>query len=116
MPDKIRPSDAAAGKTDWAALDALTDSEVEAAAAADPDCPSNVGGAHLMARAKKLRMTMKLSQSTFSERYHIPLATLISWERHEVNPDAVALAFLDAIAADPDGIAAALARSREAAE
>ena len=118
MSDTTRRSDQQAlhaGKTDWVALDALTDAEVEAAATADPDCPLPRPGqvSHRMARAKRMRFGSRLSQPAFAERYHIPLATLVAWERHEAEPDAVVTAFLDAITADPDAIAAALARSRQ---
>ena len=54
-----------------------------------------------------------------ADRYHIALATLIAWEQHETEPDAVALAFMDAIAGDPEGDAKALrtpAPASEAAE
>jgi DNA-binding transcriptional regulator YiaG len=37
------------------------------------------------------------------------LETIERWERYEVEPDAVAVAFLDAIACDPKGVARALA-------
>lgn len=63
-----------------------------------------------IARAKRIRLALRLSQQDFSDRYHIPLATISAWERHEVEPDAVAIAFLDAIAVDPDGLAKALSR------
>ena len=65
------------------------------------------------------RFGLRLDRQAFADRYHIPLVTLIAWERHESVPDAVAVAFLDAIAADPDGVAKALLKAkadREAAE
>ncbi|MGK7874209.1 MAG: hypothetical protein AB4426_13115 [Xenococcaceae cyanobacterium] len=36
--DKLDPRKPTYGNTDWAKIDALTDSEVEAAALSDPDC------------------------------------------------------------------------------
>ena len=120
MADKTRPSDARqvpSGKTDWAALDAMSDADAEAAAIADLDAQPAASCSHRMATAKRVRMTLKLSPQTFAERYHIPLATLLAWERHELDPDPVARAFLAAIAADPAGVAAALARAQaDAAE
>jgi putative transcriptional regulator len=124
MPDKTRQSEkqnVPNGKTNWAALDAMTDDDAEAAALSDPDAPPLRDGQTLspMSPAKRVRFNLRLSRQEFSDRYHIPLATIVSWERHETKPDAVATAFLDAIAADPEGLAKALARSSgkpEAAE
>jgi putative transcriptional regulator len=118
MPDKTRPSEQGrqpGGKTDWAALDAITDEAAEAAAVTDPDCPPLGDGqaAHPMAQVKRLRLKLKLGQQAFADRYHIPLKTLVAWERHESMPDAVAIAFLHAIAADPEGLAKALLKSPE---
>ena len=72
-----------------------------------------------MSPAQRVRFGLRLDREAFAERYHIPLATLMAWERHGLVPDAVAAAFLDAIAADPDGVAKALSKAkagREAAE
>ena len=120
MPNKTRKEDpnfVQRGNTDWAALDAMTDAEIEAAALSDPDCPPWPEGKpmHRMAIAKRIRFKQKLSQEEFAETYHIPFATLRAWERHEAEPDAVAIAFLNAITVDPDGVANALAKSREQA-
>lgn len=115
MPEKTRRPDTPhpTGKTDWAALDAMTDDEVEAAAMADPDAPPLPGDQTLrrMSPAKRVRFDLRLSRQEFADRYHIPLPTLTAWERHKSEPDAVARAFLDAIAADPEGVARALART-----
>ena len=66
---------------------------------------------HPLAKVKRIRWTLKLTREAFAERYHIPLETLERWERYEAEPDAVAVAFLDAIDADPEGVAKALVRS-----
>jgi DNA-binding transcriptional regulator YiaG len=118
MPDKTRPSDQAqlpGGKTDWAAVDAMTDEAAEAAALSDPDCQplGDAQSLHPMAQVKRLRLRLKLGQQAFADLYHIPLSTLVAWERHEAMPDAVAIAFLNAIAADPEGLADALSKSPE---
>ncbi len=124
MPDRTRKSEKQAvptGKSDWAALEAMTDEDAEAAALADPDSPPLGEEQTLrhMPPAKRIRFNLRLSRQEFADRYHIPLAMLVSWERQEAVPDAVAVAFLDAIAADPEGLAKALKRSSgkpEAAE
>ncbi|MEQ1576148.1 MAG: transcriptional regulator [Hyphomicrobium sp.] len=124
MPDKTRRDKQESlpkGKSNWAALDSMTDDEAEAAARADPDAPPPAENQdlHRAALAKRIRLKLGLSEKQFAERYHIPLITLSAWERHKSVPDAVATAFLHAIAADPEGLAKALARSSgkpEAAE
>ena len=42
-------------------------------------------------------------------------AGLTAWVRHDLEPDAVAVVFLDPITADPEGIANALFKSTEPA-
>ena len=116
MPDSTRRSDqpvAESGKTDWNAFDAITDEEAEAAARADPDAQplADQKPMHRLAKAKRIRWDLRLSQQDFADRYHIPLSIVVAWERYEAEPDAVAIAFLDAIATDPDGVAKALATS-----
>ena len=98
------------GETDWAALDAMTEEEIMAAALSDPDAQPWPEGKtmHRVAKAKWIRFKLVLSQEDFAERYHIPLATLKAWERHELETDPVALAYLTAIEGDPDGVAKAL--------
>ena len=117
-PIAINSSGTPKGKTDWAALDAMTDEEAEAAARADPDAPPPAENQvlHRAALAKRIRLKLRLSEKEFAERYHIPLSTLSAWERHKSVPDAVAIAFLDAIAADPEGLAKALAKSSKKPE
>jgi putative transcriptional regulator len=118
MQDKTRrddPNFVQLGKTDWAALDAKTDEEIEAAALSDPDNQPWPKGKPMRraALAKRIRFKYVLGQEEFAERYQIPLTTLKAWERHEAEPDAVALAYLNAILADPEGVANAVAKSRE---
>jgi len=101
---------AAAGKTDWAAFDAMTEDEIMAAALSDPDAQPLPEGAkmHPMAKSKRIRFNLLLSREEFAERFQIPLATVVSWERYETKPDPVAVAYLTAIAGDPEGVAKAL--------
>lgn len=121
MPDKTRTDKRhgpGSGKTDWAALAALTDEEAEARARADPDAPPTPEHKTLRraALSKRIRLKLVLSEKEFAERYHIPPDTLAAWERHKSEPDAVAKAFLDAIAADPEGVARALEKSAKKSE
>lgn len=114
----LTPPDAPAGKTDWARLAAMTDEEAEAAALADPDASPQPEGRpmHRFAVAKRIRLLNGLTREAFAERFHLPLDIVTAWERYEVEPDAVARAFLTAIENDPEGVAAALARPSVAAE
>ena len=121
MPDKTRKLETCTvpgGKSDWAAIDAMSDEEIEAAASSDPDAPLPQPGqrAHRLAIVKRIRFKLRLSQEEFAELYHIPFATLRAWERHEAEADAVAIAFLSATAADPVAVAKALAKSRNDAQ
>jgi putative transcriptional regulator len=112
MPDKTQRSNSQPkGQTDWAAIDAMTDDEAEAAALADPDNQpsSSDKPMHKMARVKRVRMQLRLSQDEFASCYHVPLNQLKAWERHEAVPDPVAQAFIEAIAGEPDAVARALA-------
>ena len=117
MQDKTRPTEPPPrdyGDTDWAALDALTDEEAEAAALADPDNQPWPADKTMrrMARVKYVRLRLRLTPSKFHERYGIPPDVIRAWERHEAEEDAVALTYLNAILADPEGVAAAVAKSR----
>jgi putative transcriptional regulator len=97
-------------ESDWTALKAMTEEEIMAAALSDPDAQPWPEGKpmHRVAEAKWIRFQLVLSQEDFADRYHIPLATLKAWERHELETDPVALAFLHTIAIDPEGVAQAL--------
>ncbi|MGE0697916.1 MAG: helix-turn-helix domain-containing protein [Hyphomicrobiaceae bacterium] len=56
-----------------------------------------------------LRQRLELSRKDFAERYHIPLGTLDAWERGTTEPDAVALAYLQLIEAEPETVARLMA-------
>ena len=115
MPDTTRRPDMhASGKTDWAALDAMTDAEAEANARADPDALPSDRPTHRMAPIKRLRLALRLSVDDFAARYNIPPATLSAWERHTATPDSIAQAYIALITADPEGVAATVARAAPA--
>jgi len=100
--------------TDWNAVDALTDEEVQAAALADPDAqPIPKGtdeelarqGLHRLVNVKKLRERLGLTQEEFAATYRIPVGTLRDWEQYRKNPDAPARAYLMVIAKNPQAVA-----------
>jgi len=91
----------------------MTDEEIEAAAAADPDAqpmtPEQLRTARRVPRTKTLRRALGLTQEEFAVRYHIPLGTLRDWEQGRCEPDQPARAYLTVIAHDPEGVERALA-------
>ena len=100
--------------TDWAAVDALTDEELTAAALADPDAqpiPPETDeeleklGLHGLVNVKKLREGLGLTQEEFASTYRIPVGTLRDWEQLRKNPDAPARAYLMVIAKNPQAVA-----------
>jgi len=100
--------------TDWAAVDALTNEQIHAAALADPDAqPIPRGtdeelaklGLHRLVNVKKLRERLGLTQGAFAAAYRIPVGTLRDWEQGRKNPDAPARAYLMVIDRNPDAVA-----------
>jgi len=90
----------------------MTDEEIVAAAAADPDArpmtADQLRSARRVPRVKTLRRALGLTQEEFASRYHIPLGTLRDWEQGRTEPDQPARAYLRAIAGDPAAVFRAL--------
>ena len=90
----------------------MTEAEIEAAAAADPDArpmtPEELGTTRRVPRVRTLRRALGLTQEEFALRYSIPLGTLRDWEQGRTEPDQPARAFLKVIAHDPEGVRRAL--------
>jgi DNA-binding transcriptional regulator YiaG len=63
----------------------MTEGEIAAAAAADPDARpmtrDELEGARRTPRVKTLRRALALTEEEFAFRFHIPLGTLRDWER-----------------------------------
>ena len=100
--------------TDWAAIDALTEEELHAAALSDPDSqPIPRGtdeelarlGLHRVPNVRKLRERLGLTQEAFASTYRIPVGTLRDWEQCRKFPDAPARAYLTVIARNPEAVA-----------
>ncbi len=98
--------------TNWDKLRAMTPAEAEAAAWADPDARPLPEGRprQRMAVSKRLRLHLMLTHDEFAARYQFPLADIVAWERYESKPGQIAIAYLAAIAADPEGVANAVAK------
>jgi putative transcriptional regulator len=86
----------------------MTEAEIEAAAAADPDArpmtPEELRTARPVPRVKTLRRALGLTQQEFAARYQIPLGTLRDWEQGRTEPDQPARAYLMVIAHDPEAV------------
>lgn len=95
--------------TDWAAVDALTDEQIEAAVRDDPDAAPiryfEQRGFTPIPNAKRLREKLGLTQEEFAATYRIPVGTLRDWEQARKNPDATARAYLTVIARNPEAVA-----------
>jgi putative transcriptional regulator len=91
---------------------ALTDDQIRAAAADDPDAaPIPVHatpGLIPVVNPKRLRDRLGLTQEEFAGRYRIPLGTLRDWEQGRKYPDAPARAYLTVIDRDPQAVASLL--------
>jgi putative transcriptional regulator len=91
---------------DWRRLDALTDQEITAAALKDPDNPpltdEQLAQFRRPALSMKVRLKLRMGRETFSAAYGIPMQTLKAWERHQVEPTAVELAYLRLIERAPE--------------
>jgi putative transcriptional regulator len=107
---------------DWSAVDAMTEEQIMAAALADPDAQPYPEGVPLRnawrgPHPRFLRIKLGLSPEEFAARYHIPLDQLLQWEIQKPHPDKMAQAYLRTIAADPEGVACAVAgKQKQAAE
>jgi putative transcriptional regulator len=95
--------------TDWAAVKALTDAEIEAAVRDDPDAAPigffDLPGFIHIPNVKKLRERLGLTQEAFAAVYRIPIGTLRDWEQGRKRPDAPARAYLTVIARNPEAVA-----------
>lgn len=97
---------------EWAALDALTDEQVHAAALADPDAQpltdEQLARMRRISPARFIRRKMRMTREAFSAAYGIPADILRAWERHEIEPSAAELSYLRAIQNAPEAVADAV--------
>jgi putative transcriptional regulator len=86
----------------------MTEAEIEAAAAADPDARpmtlAELRAARRVPRVKTLRRALGFTQEEFAARYQIPLGTLRDWEQGRTEPDQPTRAYLKVIAGDPERV------------
>jgi putative transcriptional regulator len=99
---------------DWSRVDAMTDDDIAAQVAGNPDAPplltdEEIERALFANRMRAIRATLQLSQSAFAERFRIPAASLRDWEQGRRLPDAATQAYLTVIERNPGAVATALA-------
>lgn len=84
----------------------MSEEQVRAAAAADPDArpmtAEELRAARRVPRVKTLRRALGFTQEEFAARYQIPLGTLRDWEQGRSEPDRPTRAYLKIIASDPE--------------
>ena len=110
LPDgSMRPL---ADTTDWTRVLAMTDDEIEANAAADPDnpplSPADLARLRPAAGPREIRLRLRLTQEEFAARFGVPLELVRDWERGARQPDAAARTLLRVIDRDPDAVVRAL--------
>ena len=110
---KITTDDLSAGQTDWDAVDALSDEEVEQAALSDPDAPpttpESLANFQRAVDVKAIRKKLSLTQVQFATTFHLSLATIQAWEQGHSLPDPVARTLLRVIERNPQAVKDALA-------
>lgn len=104
------------GKTDWDALDNLSDEEVVRRALSDPDAKplteEDFKRLKRSPRVRIVRMALGLTQAEFAEAYGIPVATLRDWEQGRREPDQASKTLLKLIERMPREVRAALASDK----
>jgi putative transcriptional regulator len=122
---KPKPPRPAAKKhePDWAALDALTDDEIDAQIAADPDAAPDISDWSLddpkvrimvPTDVKAIRAKFGLSQDRFAKAFALNLATLRDWEQQRRMPHGPARTLLQIIDREPEAVRRALAPAKPA--
>ena len=101
--------------TDRNRANAMTDEQIRAAVADDPDAAPipvyDTPGLTPIVNTRRLRERLQLTQEAFAARYRIPVGTLRDWEQSRKFPDAPARAYLSVIDKDPDAVARLLGES-----
>ena len=102
---------------DWAALDALTDEEIAAQIAANPDAAPDISNWSLddpkvrilvPTDVKAIRAKFGLSQDQFAKTFALNLATLRDWEQERRMPHGPARTLLQIIDREPEAVRRAL--------
>lgn len=99
-------------KTDWVRLNAMTEEEVDAAAASDLDNPllteAELKKLRRVPNPKEIRKRLKMTQQQFAAQFELPLGTLRDWEQGTREPDSAAKSYLRVIAKNSQAVIQAL--------
>lgn len=105
------------GKTDWNAINLMTDEDIELAAKQDPDAPplTKVELAQFKrvnptqeVDVKLIRQKLNLSQDEFASYFGVSVRTIQEWEQHRRKPTATTRNFLKVIEREPQAVLRAL--------
>ena len=95
-------------KSDWSAVEKLTDEEVHAAAVSDPDAqpwtPEQLARARRIVDVRLIRERLCLTQEEFAQRFGLRLELVRGWEDRSVMPDQAANVLLRVIWAEPETV------------
>lgn len=104
---------------DWAAVDALSDAEIDRAIAEDADTLDtsalpDEGWAVVLPRPdiKAVRRKLGLTQQEFAARYGVPKRSLENWEQGRRETDAAVAVYLQLIETHPLVMAALVAEAK----
>jgi putative transcriptional regulator len=122
MPTSRRKPQPKKHEPDWAALDALTDEEIHAQIAADPDVAPEWDWSlddpkvriMVPTDVKAIRAKFGLSQDRFAKTFALNLATLRDWEQQRRMPHGPARTLLQIIDREPEAVRRALAPAKPA--
>jgi putative transcriptional regulator len=118
---KRKPSATQVHEPDWAALDALTDEEIDEQIAADPDVAPDVSDwslddpkVRLMepVDVKAIRDKLGMSQEEFARTFSLNISALRDWEQERRMPRGPARALLRIIDREPAAARRALRAHR----
>lgn len=98
--------------TDWDRLATMTEEEIEAGAASDPDNPplttAELGRMRPVPDPKRIRRRLGMTQERFAATFGVPLGTLRDWEQGARQPDGAAKTLLRVIDQAPEAVIRAL--------
>jgi putative transcriptional regulator len=99
-------------RTDWARVDAMTEAEIEANAAADSDNPpltaAQLARLQPVPNPKQIRQRLHLTQAQFAARFQLRVGTVRDWEQGVKEPDSAAKTLLRVIEKNPEAVLQAL--------
>jgi len=110
---KVKLDPANPPKSDWSAVDKLTEDEIHAAALSDPDAqpatPEQLARARRVVDVRLIRERSGVSQEEFARRFGLPLELVRDWEEGRRPPDPAAVVLLRVIWAEPEAVCRAVA-------